>query len=93
MLIDDATKVRVIRALVGMTSADFAKYLGVRVDTITQWEHGRHTPSRVHARHMLALCHERGIAILPCGMPIPYHAVLTLKESTNGSRTSTGSTL
>lgn len=86
MLIDDATRVRVIRALVGMTSAAFAKYLGVGVGSVTDWEHGRSSPRSAHARHMLALCHERGIAFLPCGMPVPYHATLTIKESINGGK-------
>lgn len=82
-LIDDATRIRCIRALVGMTTGDFAKYLGVGVGSVTEWEHGRASPRASMNRRLLALCHERGIAFLPCGMPVPYHATLTLKESIN----------
>jgi DNA-binding transcriptional regulator YiaG len=83
-LIDDATKIRVIRALVGMTTGAFAKYLCVQPGAVTDWEHGRSSPRATMSRRMLALCHERGIAFLPCGMPLPYHATLTLKENHNG---------
>lgn len=83
-LIDEATRVRVIRALVGMTTGDFAAHLCVLPGAVTDWEKGRSEPRSTHRRHILALCHERGIAFLPCGMPVPYHATLTLKEGHNG---------
>jgi transcriptional regulator with XRE-family HTH domain len=83
LLIDDATRIRVIRALVGMTTAHFAKHLGCQPGAVTDWEHGRSEPRSPLRKKLWELCHERGIAFLPCGMPVPYHATLTLKESRN----------
>lgn len=79
-LIDDATRIRVIRVLVRMSAAEFGKRLGVRGQTVTDWEHGRYEPRPVTRQKMWDLCNERGIAFLPSGMPVPYHATLTLKE-------------
>lgn len=92
-LIDDATRIRVIRALVGMTTAQFAQRLAVRPDAVTQWEHGRLSPRTANQQRLRELCCERGIAILPCGMPVPYYAVLTLKEHTNGTGKGIGCTV
>ena len=79
--LSDAMRVRVIRALLGMTSKQFAQKIGVSATTLTSWEKGRNTP-QAHIRPRISdLCQEHGIAALPSGMPVPASDVLMFKEA------------
>lgn len=80
MPIDDATRVRVVRALLGMSSKEFAQKIGISQGCITSWEHGRTAPQGPHRHELAKLCHERKIGMLPSGMPVPFTDVLMFRE-------------
>lgn len=68
---NDATRIRVIRAFLGMDSKPFAARLGVCAGTLTNWERGRSTPTPSRRAELEKLCEENGIGFLPNGYPIP----------------------
>lgn len=72
MTLDDATRIRVIRALLGMSSRDFAARVGICGATLTGWERSRATPTPSKRQELAELCHEKGIAFSPSGMPFPW---------------------
>lgn len=72
MIIPDSTRIRLIRALLGMSSKDFADRLGVCVASITNWERGRTAPGPVQRQELYKLCHENKLAFSPSGMPFPW---------------------
>lgn len=71
MTFDDATRVRVIRAIVGMDSKSFAAHLGICAGTCTAWEKGRSSPQGAGKKALLELCQERKIGFTPSGFPFP----------------------
>ena len=83
-VIDDAVRVRVIRALLDMKSKDLAERLGVTACTITFWERGTAVPRGDHRRALENLCREHRISFLPSGMPVPFDDCLQFKEKSNG---------
>jgi DNA-binding transcriptional regulator YiaG len=84
ILLDDHVRVRVIRALLGMSSKKFAETVGVCAGTVCDWEHGRATPQAGVRPRISKLCQEHGIAALPSGMPVPASDVLLFKEAKSG---------
>lgn len=84
LVIDDAVRIRVVRALLGMKSKDLAKRIGVRAVTITYWERGTATPRGDNRKKLESLCREHRIAFLPSGMPVMFDDCLQFKEKQNG---------
>jgi DNA-binding transcriptional regulator YiaG len=78
--VDDAMRVRVIRALLGLDSKSFASRLGVSAGTLTAWEKSRATPQLGKRETLAKLCQESGIAFLPSGMPVPAVDCLVFKK-------------
>ena len=78
--VDDATRIRVIRALVGMTSRAFAAELDVACQSITSWEHGRCTPTREKRKRLAEFCRKAGIGFMPSGCPVPAVDLLPSQE-------------
>ena len=77
--IDDATRVRVIRALLGMNSRQFAKHVGISPGTLTAWERSRSTPQADKRKVLATICQQNGLCFLPSGMPVPGPDCLALK--------------
>ncbi len=84
MIVDDATRIRVIRALLGMESREFAKILGISNGTITSWEKSRSTPQREKRKALAELCQKHGICFLPSGAPVFQSDLMTTQETDNG---------
>ena len=85
MTISDATRIRVIRAMLGMTSAEFAKRLNVCAGTMTAWERGRSSPQGENKKLLAELCQEFGIGFSPTGFPFPASdCVVFRQENHNG---------
>lgn len=80
MTITDATRIRVIRALIGMSSKDFAERLGICAGTLTAWERSRSAPQGPKRQALAELCQEHGIAFSPSGMPFPIADVMQFKQ-------------
>lgn len=82
-MIDDAARVRVIRAILGITMREFAKRVGVRPMSISDWEKGRSRPQSQFRDRMALIAQEHKIGFTPSGMPIPFADVVIFKESQN----------
>jgi DNA-binding transcriptional regulator YiaG len=54
----DADLIRALRAHLSMSQAEFAEQLGVRQQTVSEWETGAYAPTRATSKH-LALVAER----------------------------------
>ncbi|MGQ0603321.1 MAG: helix-turn-helix transcriptional regulator [Anaerolineales bacterium] len=61
----DTELIKGLRQHMGLTQAQFAEVLGVRQQTVSEWEVGLYAPTRATAKH-LALVAERA--------QFPYHA-------------------
>ena len=79
-MIDDAARIRVIRAILNMTSRKFAGEIGVSPVTLCSWEQARTGPTLKHRNMLGRLCEARGIGFLPSGMPVPFKDCLIFKE-------------
>jgi DNA-binding transcriptional regulator YiaG len=79
-MIDESVKIRIIRILVGMDCKTFAATLGVCVNTVTSWEHGRNEPIRSKRKALAELCQKHGIAFLPSGYPLPKSELMAVLE-------------
>jgi DNA-binding transcriptional regulator YiaG len=55
----EAERVRTLRHRLGMTQAEFARELGVRQQTVSEWETGRYAPRGASARVLTLLAEER----------------------------------
>jgi transcriptional regulator with XRE-family HTH domain len=85
MTFDDATRIRVIRAIVGMDSKSFAARLGICAGTLTGWEKSRSAPQGDNRKALAELCRERGIGFTPSGFPFPMaDCVMFKKEEKDG---------
>lgn len=49
----DGELVRALRQHMGMTQAELADELGVRQQTVSEWEKGVYTPTRASAKHLM----------------------------------------
>jgi DNA-binding transcriptional regulator YiaG len=83
-MVDDAVRIRVIRAILGVTSKEFASRVGVSKGVITGWEKGRYSPQRKSRVELMKICQEHKIAFLPSGYPIPLEDMFPTQETTNG---------
>jgi DNA-binding transcriptional regulator YiaG len=54
-------RIQAIRRQLGMTQLEMAYFLGVTVETIRQWEHGGHKPSRLAELGIRHMCAEHGL--------------------------------
>lgn len=72
---DDATTVRVVRAILGLDSQTFAKRMKVSIGTLTNWEKGRAIPQAASRKRLAQLCRKRKLAFLPSGMPVPQEDI------------------
>jgi transcriptional regulator with XRE-family HTH domain len=86
-VIDDAIRIRVIRALLGISGKELARRVGVTQGVVTGWEKGRSAP-RTQSRTALAkICQEHKIMFLPSGFPVPaedYMPVPAQENTVNG---------
>ena len=55
----DARAVAELRAALGLTQAEFARALGVRQQTVSEWETGRYEPRGASARMLGILAEQR----------------------------------
>jgi DNA-binding XRE family transcriptional regulator len=78
--IDEATRIRVVRAMLGLTSKQFASKVGVGPSAVTAWEKGRATPQREKRKELAKICQDAGIAFLPSGCPVPMTDIFTQQE-------------
>lgn len=83
MTLDDSTRIRVIRALIGLDSKSFAVRLGVCAGTLTAWEKGRSAPQGTKRQALAELCQEHGIGFMPSGMPFPMADCMMFKPQEN----------
>jgi DNA-binding XRE family transcriptional regulator len=82
-MIDDACRIRVIRAILGLNSRSFAARVGISPTTMTAWEQGRSTPQSAKRQELAKICHQERIAFLPSGFPVPAVDCLAFKENKN----------
>ncbi len=61
MIITPALRIRVIRAILGDKPGQFAKRLGVHVNTLARWEDGRNTPDGANEIALGKLCEQHGV--------------------------------
>lgn len=80
MILDDAQRIRVIRALLGMDSKSFATRLDICANTLTGWEKGRAVPKAAKRQALAELCSEQGIGFTPSGMPFPMADCMMFKK-------------
>ncbi len=71
MVVDDALRIRVIRAIAGMKQGEFCKRLGINPNTLSQWESGKHAPRGDGRKKLAQVCAELNISIRPDGFPVP----------------------
>ncbi len=57
--------IRSLRQALDMTQAEFARASGWSASTISSWERGRATPSRLAFKTILAFAEERGVRYRP----------------------------
>jgi len=79
-MVDDARRIRVIRALLGLTSREFASRVGVTPGVITGWEKGRFTPQRKSRIALAEMCQKAQIMFLPSGMPVPAEDLMPASQ-------------
>lgn len=59
MAVWTARAIAELRASLGMTQAEFARTLGVRQQTVSEWETGRYEPRGASARMLSMLAEQR----------------------------------
>jgi DNA-binding transcriptional regulator YiaG len=79
MIVNDATRIRVIRAILGMNSGGFAARLGVCPASVTNWEQGRTGPTSSAREELAKLCQQNGIGFTPSGYPFPASDCMMFK--------------
>lgn len=80
MIVDDATRIRVVRAFLGMDSKSFSARIGVCVGTLTNYERGRSSPAQRPREELAKLCQENGICFTPSGYPLPVIDHVVFKQ-------------
>jgi transcriptional regulator with XRE-family HTH domain len=71
LLFDDAARIRIIRALLGVNMRQFAEMVDVTPATVANWEKGRTFPQADKRLWLASKYRELGIGFLPSGMPVP----------------------
>ncbi len=56
----DGALVRALRAHLGQTQAEFAEQLGVRQQTVSEWERGIYEPTRSRSKHLTMVAERAG---------------------------------
>ena len=84
MIVDDACRIRVVRAMLGMESREFAAKLVISAVTMTSWEKGRSTPQREKRKALASICQENGICFLPSGAAVFQSDLMAVQETDNG---------
>jgi transcriptional regulator with XRE-family HTH domain len=79
MQVDESTRIRLIRALLGMESKAFAARVGVCAASITNWEKGRSNPTESTRETLQKLCEVHGIWFTPEGYPVPKDCFQAVK--------------
>ena len=77
-MVDEATRIRVIRAIIGCDRKTLQEGLGVSANVVKNWENGTSIPQRKNRAALAKVCFEHNIAIRPDGFPVPV-------ESPNGA--------
>lgn len=80
-MLDEATRIRVIMALLGITSKALAERVGVTQGVVTGWSKGRFAPQRRNRATLAQICQEENIMFLPSGMPVPAEHFAVKQES------------
>jgi len=57
----DSDSVKAMRLRLGLTQAELAEELGVRQQTISEWERGAYAPSRAMSKYLSRLAQESGL--------------------------------
>ncbi len=70
-MVSEALRIRVIRAIMGISRTDMAKMIDVNPITVRHWECGHYEPQRKLRARIADLCREQNIAIRPDGFPVP----------------------
>lgn len=58
----DGSMVRALRARLGMNQADLARLLGVRQQTVSEWETGAYLPTRARSKHLTMVAERAGFS-------------------------------
>jgi putative transcriptional regulator len=79
--IPEAINTARIRKKIQMSQSQFAKYFGVSVRTVQEWEQGRAVPSGAARAFLTVIDHEpdavrRALVNFPAGNNVPQHAPL-----------------
>jgi transcriptional regulator with XRE-family HTH domain len=82
-VIDDAIRIKVIRALLGISGKELAKRIGVTPGVVTGWEKRRFAPQRRSRAALAQICQENKICFLPSGMPCPAEDLMPAQENVN----------
>jgi DNA-binding transcriptional regulator YiaG len=56
----DQELIKGLREYMGLTQAQFAEELGVRQQTVSEWEQGIYTPTRASAKHLMLVAEKAG---------------------------------
>lgn len=56
----DGEAIKALRAHMGLTQVQFAESLGVRQQTISEWERGAYAPTRASSKHLTRVAEEAG---------------------------------
>ncbi len=79
-MVNDATRIRVIMALLNVTSKAFAERVGVSQGVVTGWSKGRYAPQRKSREALAAICQAEKIAFMPSGMPVRLEDMIEASE-------------
>ena len=63
----DGELVRALRQHMGITQAELAAELGVRQQTVSEWEQGVYTPTRASAKHLMVVAEQAQFRYSPSG--------------------------
>ena len=80
-MVDEATRIRVIRAIIGWDRKTLQKRLGVSANVVKNWENGTSIPQRKNRKALAEVCFEHNIRINPNGYPEPVARRDSLIES------------
>ena len=61
----DGRLVQALRAHMGLSQSELAEILGVRQQTISEWETGVYTPTRARGKHLMLVAERAGFEINP----------------------------
>ena len=71
VMVNEATRMRVIRAILGVDMQTFARHFDVSPNTVRNWERGISIPNTINRKTLSGLLLKNRIAIRPDGFPVP----------------------